>query len=132
MNRIFKGLLLAASASFLVACGGPSPLSKALDHQIAMLKIVEANKSDVAKATSELDQYVKTNEAAFKEILKGVGEMKAETKTKSASEAMGVLQDHSDQLKARAELQKKLREEALPVFRDPKVSELLDTIRTPW
>jgi hypothetical protein len=129
MRNIVKGLALTLSASFLIACGG-NPFSKALDHEIAMLKIVEANKTDAAKAASELDNYLKTNEAAVKADNEALAKLRADLKASNDKDkGMSLMKDAASKLKEVSDLEKKLREEAKDVFRDEKVSKLLDTVQ---
>lgn len=130
MRNIFKGLALAISASFIVACGGGGPMGQALDHQLAMLKIVEANKTDVAKATSELEAYIKTNEASIKKVNEDMEKMQAELKeSKDMAKAMDMMKDHAARIQEVSELKNKLREEAKDVMGDDKVRELVRSVK---
>jgi len=127
MRTLIKGLALALSTSFIVACGGGGgPMEAGLKHEMAMLKIIEANKTDVAKATTELEAYLKTNEADIKAQKEALAAVKADPDTSKIS-AMG-----KASLETRMEvskLQVSLREGAKDVLNDAKVSELLDNVR---
>jgi Skp family chaperone for outer membrane proteins len=130
MRNVIKGFALALSASFIVACGGGGgAVGKALDHEIAMLKIVEANKADVAKATSELEAYLKTNEADLKAIKEEMEKLKAEVKD-DMSKVADIMKSNAEKMQAKEELKKKLREEAKDVMGDDKVRDLLREARS--
>lgn len=128
MRTFLRTLFLGLSVSLLVACGGGGPVGKALEHQKAMLKIVEANKTDAAKAASELEAYIKTNEADLTAVKAEMEKLKAEAKD-DMGKAMAIMNDHKDAIMEVQELKKKLREEAKDVMMDDKVSELLRSVR---
>jgi len=77
-GTLTKAALIAAVASLLLACGKKDAaetagaaaaeqdvFAKVLQHQEAMLKILEDNKDDTAKAVAALEAYKETNKAAL-------------------------------------------------------------------
>ena len=56
--QFMKGLVVAAAASLLVACGGGSPMDKAFAMGDKMISIIESNKTDLDKAAKELTEYL--------------------------------------------------------------------------
>jgi|GEM_PF-1510636 len=128
MRTLIKGLILALSTSFIVACGGGGPVGAALDHEIAMLKIVEANKTDAAKATTELEGYIKTHEADLKVVKEGMDKLKAEAKD-DMSKVADIIKANAGKMKEVEDLKNKLREEAKDVYADEKVRDLLRSVR---
>ena len=129
MRNLIKGLALALSTSFIVACGGGGPVGAALNHELAMLKIVEANKTDAAKAATELEVYVKTNEADLKTVKEGMEKLKAEAKD-DMSKVADIIKANAGKMKEVSDLKEKLRAEAKDVYNDDKVSDLLHSVRS--
>ena len=54
--QFMKGLVVAAAASLLVACGGGSPMDKAFAMGDKMISIIESNKTDLDKAAKRRKQ----------------------------------------------------------------------------
>jgi peptidoglycan hydrolase CwlO-like protein len=102
--RFVKGLVVAASAAFLLACGGGGPADKMYSIMDKALSAVEANKGDLAK---EVQAIVDANKEAFAGAMKELGEMAAKDpeKAKKLQEAMG------EKMKAMQERTEKLEKE---------------------
>lgn len=108
MRTFIRTLIVSLSLSFLVACGG-SPIGKALNHEKAMLKIVEANKDDGDKAKAELEKYVADNKAELDSLKTELEKVKAEVE-KDESKAMSLMMDHVDALSENEKLKDSIRE----------------------
>lgn len=105
--RFVKGLVVAASAAFLLACGGGGPADKMYSIMDKALSAVEANKGDLDKAAKEVQAIVDANKEAFAGAMKELGEMAAKDpeKAKKLQEAMG------EKMKAMQERTEKLEKE---------------------
>jgi len=129
MRKFLRSFIVLLSLSLFVACGGGGgAVGKALAHQKAMLKIVEANKTDAAKAATELEAYIKSNEADLTAVKADMEKLKAEAKD-DMGKAMSIMKDNAEAIQEVQELKKKLRDEAKDVMNDEKVAELLRTVR---
>ncbi len=77
-----KGLVIAATTAFLMACGGGSPADKMMGYQEKILSILESNKSDLDKAAAEIKSYIESNKdemkAAMGEMVKMTEELKSD------------------------------------------------------
>lgn len=93
-----------------------------LQHQKAMLKIVEANKTDAAKAATELEAYLKANGDDIKAQKEALAKAKADPANNNITK-MG-----EASIKTRGEVTElvmSLAKDAQAVMSDPKVAELL-------
>jgi len=107
MRTFIRTLIVSLSFSFLVACGG-SPIGKALDHEKAMLKIVEANKDDGDKAKAELEKYVTDHKAELDQVKADMEKLKNEIKD-DESKAMSMMIDHASAIQENETLKDSLR-----------------------
>lgn len=77
-----KGLIIAATTAFVMACGGGSPADKLMGYQEKILSILENNKTDLDKAATEIKTYVDANKAnmkaAMEEMMKMGEQLKAD------------------------------------------------------
>ena len=61
-----KGIIIAASTAFLMACGGGGGTAdKLMGYQEKMMSIIESNKGDLDKAATELKAFADANKAEF-------------------------------------------------------------------
>ena len=108
-SMLTKAAVLVAVSSFLLACGGSDPMGQALDHQEAMLKILEDNKDNPEEAGKAMTAYSDKNKDSFAAI-KAEGE-KMEAKMKEDPEAaMKMFAKYADRLKSLTDRTKKLTE----------------------
>jgi len=101
---ISKGLIIAATTAFVMACGGGSPADKLMGHQEKILSILESNKTDLDKAAAEVKTYVEANKAAMKTSME---EMKLGEELKSdpekAAKMMAEFAEKKDAMEKRME-----------------------------
>lgn len=77
--RFVKGLVIAATTAFFMACGGGnSPADKMMAFQDKLLSIVESNKSDLDKAATEVKAYVEANKGDLQNMMAEMGKMAEE------------------------------------------------------
>jgi hypothetical protein len=96
-----KGIIIAASTAFLMACGGGGTADKLMGYQEKMMSIIESNKGDLDKAATELKAYVEANKADFQAAMKSMME---EMKGKSAEEATAIQAKYAEKA---AEMEKR-------------------------
>lgn len=96
-----KGIIIAASTAFLMACGGGGTADKLMGYQEKMMSIIESNKGDLDKAATELKAFVEANKADFQAAMKAMGE---EMKGKSEEEAKAMQAKYAEKA---AELEKR-------------------------
>ena len=123
-NTLVKAIILAAVSSLLFACGSSDPMGKALDHQEAMLKILESNKDNPDNAGDKLEEYVKANEASFKAI-KEAGE---KMKDKDPAELGEMLKKYGARLQELMDKSKKLMEANPKLFENEKVQKAMGAL----
>lgn len=95
MRAFFKGAILAASASLIVACGGGDPITKALGHQDKVVSILESNKDNPEKAGEELEKYIAANKADL-DALKAESSKMEETFKADPAAAMELIAKHAE------------------------------------
>jgi len=102
---ISKGLIIAATTAFVMACGGGSPADKLMGHQEKILSILESNKSDLDKAATEVKTYVDANKAnmkaAMEEMMKMGEALKADPE--KAAKMMADFGEKKDAMEKRME-----------------------------
>jgi len=110
--RFVKGLVVAASAAFLLACGG-GPADKMFSIYDKALTAVENNKGDLDKAAKEVQAIVDANKEAFAAAMKELGEQ-----AKKDPEGAKKLQESMEgKMKAMKERTEKLEKE-IPGLKD--------------
>ena len=78
--RFVKGLVIAATTAFFMACGGGSPADKMMAFQDKLLSIVESNKGDLDKAAAEVKSYIEGNKDSLQAMMADMGKMAEELK----------------------------------------------------
>lgn len=111
--RFVKGLIVAASASFLLACGGGGPADKMFSIYDKALTAVENNKGDLDKAAKEVQAIVDANKEAFAASMKELGEMAQ----KDPEGAKKLQESMEGKMKAMKERTEKLEKE-IPGLKD--------------
>jgi hypothetical protein len=96
-----KGIIIAASTAFLMACGGGGTADKLMGYQEKMMSIIESNKGDLDKAAVELKTFVDANKADFQAAMKSMAE---EMKGKSEEEAKALQAKYAEKA---AEMEKR-------------------------
>jgi len=94
--RLFKGFVVAACASFLMACGGGSPADKLMGHMDKVVSIIEANKGDLDKAAKEVQGFFDSNKDAVQADAKAVMEWAQEQAKKFESDPEGAMKFAKD------------------------------------
>ena len=120
MRAFFKGAILAASASLLLACGGGDPIAKALGHQEKALGILESNKDNPDKAGEELSKYVDTNKAELEALKAEAKEMEAKFE-KDPAAALEIMSKHGEKLGAMMKKLTDLKTNNAALFENEKV-----------
>jgi hypothetical protein len=75
-----KGLVIAATTAFLMACGGGSPADKMMGYQEKILSILESNKKDLDNAAKEISAYIESNKDEMKATMGAMAKMTEELK----------------------------------------------------
>jgi hypothetical protein len=127
MRAFFKGAILAASASLLLACGGGDPIAKALGHQEKALGILESNKDNPEKAGDELSKYVEANKADLDAIKAQAKEMEAKFE-KDPAAAMELMAKHGEKLGAMMKKLTDLRTNHAALFENEKVKAAMESL----
>jgi hypothetical protein len=100
-----KGLVVAATTAFIMACGGGSPADKMMSYQEKVLSILESNKGDLDKAAKEVGEYVASNKEAMKatmgERMKMAEELKSDPE--KAAKMMSEFEEKRKAMEARME-----------------------------
>ncbi len=121
-NTLVKAIILAAVSSLLFACGGGSdPMAQALDHQVAMLDILEKNKDNPEEAGNKLEEYQKANADAFKAIKEAAEKMKDQ----SPEDLIEMMSKHKGKIQEITEKTKKLMEGNSKLFANEKVQKAM-------
>jgi len=102
---ISKGLIIAATTAFVMACGGGSPADKLMGHQEKILSILESNKTDLDKAAAEVKTYVEANKAAMKTSMEEMMKLGEELKSdpEKAAKMMAEFAEKKDAMEKRME-----------------------------
>lgn len=100
-----KGLVIAASTAFIMACGGGSPADKLMGYQEKVLSIVENNKSDLDKAAKEVSEYIAANKDSMKAAMADMMKMQEELEKdpEKAAKMMAEFAEKKDALDKRME-----------------------------
>lgn len=126
MRTFIRTLLISVSFSFLVACGGGGPIGKAINHEKAMLKIVESNKDDGEKAKVELEKYVADNKAEIDGLKAEMEKLEKEIGDDDAKQ-MEAIAPHMDALMENEKIRDGLRESK--AYDNEDVRKLLRTVK---
>lgn len=100
-----KGLVIAASTAFIMACGGGSPADKLMGYQEKVLSILESNKGDLDKAAKEVGEYIASNKDAMKATMGEMMKMQEELEKdpEKAAKMMAEFAEKKDALEKRME-----------------------------
>lgn len=121
MLNFMTRLFVAMSLVFVVGCGGGGgPMGKMIGHRKAMIAIVEANKTDAAKAADGLEQYLKDNDADLKALGAEMDKLKAE-QGDDKTKMLDMLKDYGSDMADLMQREQALRKDAPDVWKDERV-----------
>lgn len=123
MRRWMRGLVVAGlvgSASLGSACGAGDPMERKFERDEQILTLLEANRSDPAKAGEAVSAYVKDHETDFDALKTEVQALKADP-----ARMKELLEKHDARFSALMARRRKLQKETPELFMDPKVQAAL-------
>ena len=111
-----KGLVIAATTAFLMACGGGSAADKMMGYQEKVLSILEDNKGDLDKAAKAIGEYIAANKDSMKATMAEMEKM-AEELQKDPEKLAKMMTEFEEKKKSMQERMEKL-EKDVPGIKD--------------
>jgi len=133
-NIISRAALWLAAACLVAACGGsttpapsdgpPDPIERALDHQEAILDLLEAHQRDPDEAVRALEAFAREHQETF-DAIRAEGAVLAEELKEKPAATFRRFERHSARLEALSQRQDALRAASPELMDRQPVRELL-------